>query len=343
MNGYQRVKAALSGDWPDSTPVMLHNFMMAAREAGFTMDQFRNDPQAIADSFIQAVEKYHYDGAMLDVDTVTLAEAVGVPIDFPRDQPARCHGAKLKELCEVDHLEPVDIKACRRVQVWLEAARLLVRHFDKEVFVRGNCDQCPFSLASMMRSPEQWMLDLTEGGSLEKVQSLLNYCLDITVQFIRLMAQTGVHMLSNGDSPAGPDMISPRMYRQFALPSEQKVVQFAHGLHLPYVLHICGKTDRILEDMVSTGSDGLELDYKTDLELAEETLRGKTTFIGNLDPNAVLALGTTQLVETETHKLLECFRHNPRFILNAGCAIPAITPTENLQAMIRVARQFSRS
>ena len=186
-------------------------------------------------------------------------------------------------------------------------------------------------------------VDLTEQGNLERVQILLNYCLDITVQFIRLMAQTGVHMVSNGDSPAGPDMISPRMYRQFALPAEKKVAQLAHNLDLPYVLHICGKTDRILVDMVSTGSDGLELDYKTDMRQAEETLRGKTTFIGNLDPNAVLALGTPQLVETETRKLLECFRHNPRFILNAGCAIPAITPAENLRTMIHSARQFARA
>lgn len=37
MNGYQRIKAALPGEWPDQRPVMLHNFMMAAREAGLTM------------------------------------------------------------------------------------------------------------------------------------------------------------------------------------------------------------------------------------------------------------------------------------------------------------------
>jgi uroporphyrinogen-III decarboxylase len=79
MNGYQRVAAALKGEWPDTTPVMLHNFMMAAHEAGVTMAQFRNDPEALARSFIQAVEKYRYDGIMIDVDTVTLAGAAGRP------------------------------------------------------------------------------------------------------------------------------------------------------------------------------------------------------------------------------------------------------------------------
>ena len=343
MNGFQRVKAALNGDWPDSTPIMLHNFMMAAREAGFTMAQFRNDPRVMADSFVQSVEKYQYDGVMLDVDTVTLAEATGVPIDFPEDQPARCHGVRLQQLSDVDGLKPVDIETKPRIQIWLEAARLLVRHIGNEIFVRGNCDQCPFSLASMIRTPERWMMDLTDPASHERVYRLLEYCLDITVQFVRLMAQTGVHMVSNGDSPAGPEIISPRMYRQFALPYERRVAEFAHSLNLPYVLHICGKTDRILEDMVTTGSDGLELDYKTDLVLAEGTLRGRTTFIGNLDPNAVLALGAPRFVESETLKLLECFRQNPRFILNAGCAIPAITPAENLHAMIRASRQFARS
>jgi uroporphyrinogen-III decarboxylase len=31
------------------------------------------------------------------------------------------------------------------------------------------------------------------------------------------------------------------------------------------VLHICGCTDRILDDMIASGADGLELDYKTDV------------------------------------------------------------------------------
>ena len=59
---------------------MLHNFMMAAREAGVTMEQFRNDPAIIANAFIRSVEKYNYDGILVDIDTVTLAGAVGVPV-----------------------------------------------------------------------------------------------------------------------------------------------------------------------------------------------------------------------------------------------------------------------
>ena len=45
MTGYERIQAALSGKRADKTPIMLHNFMMAAREAGYTMEQYRNDPK----------------------------------------------------------------------------------------------------------------------------------------------------------------------------------------------------------------------------------------------------------------------------------------------------------
>ena len=58
MNGYERIKSALEGRQPDRTPVMLHNFMMAAHEAGYTMEEFREDPRKIAESFIKSVEKY---------------------------------------------------------------------------------------------------------------------------------------------------------------------------------------------------------------------------------------------------------------------------------------------
>ena len=106
MNGRQRIDAALNGNWPDRTPVMLHNFMMAAREAGVTMRQFREDPRLIARCFGEAAERYQLDSIFVDIDTATLAGAIGVPVDFPEDSPARSHGSCLPSLEAVRELEP---------------------------------------------------------------------------------------------------------------------------------------------------------------------------------------------------------------------------------------------
>ena len=340
MNGYQRIMAAFTGKHPDTVPVMLHNFMMAAREAGLTMDEFRADPHQMARAFIESVEKYEYDGVLIDVDTVTLAGAAGVPIQSPWDQPSVAVGARLQNLEEVNDLRPVDLSQYRPVRVWLEATSILCNHFRKEILVRGNCDQSPFTLASLLRGMEPWMLDLADETKHELVHRLLDYCTSITVQFIRLMSETGAHMTSNGDSTAGPELISPAMFRTFALPYEQKVVQCAHKLHMPYVLHICGNANRIIDAMLETEADGLDLDYRTDPTLARDKMKDRAVFVGNLDPSGVLALGTPALIEEKTRELLTIFAENPRFVLNAGCAIPPMTPPENLKAMIHTARSF---
>jgi uroporphyrinogen decarboxylase len=343
MNGYQRIMAAFHGRRPDTVPVMLHNFMMAAREAGFTMSQFRREPDVIARSFIDAVERYRYDGIIVDIDTVTLAGAAGVPVDFPEHEPARVRGARLRTLEGVRDLEPIDIARYPGVNVWLEAVTRLKHHFGDEVLIRGNCDQCPFTLASMIRGMDEWLMDLLDRDNHENVHALLEYATGITLQFIRLMTGTGCHMLSNGDSVAGPELVSPAIYRAFALPYARRIVDAAHSEGLPYVLHICGNTASIIDDMIATSSDGLELDYKTDSVLARDRLSDRCVFIGNIDPSGVLALGTPELVERRTHDLLTVFAQTARFVLNAGCAIPPTTPSENIEAMIRVARSFQPS
>lgn len=338
MNGWQRIRAALKGEWPDKRPIMLHNFMMAAREAGLTMQEYRSDPRKAARAHIEAVEKYDLDGVLIDFDTATLAAATGVPVDDPVDEPSRCSGALLQSIKDVDQLEAVDISKNERVQIWLETCSLVKKYFGDEIYVRGNCDQAPFSLASMIRPSEGWMMDLLLDE--ESSFKLLDHCARITGQFIRLMAETGVDMVSNGDSPAGPEMISPEMYRKFALPFEIKIVAVAHELNFPYGLHICGNTDVILQDMVKTGADAFELDYKTDISKIHEICKDRISFFGNIDPSGIIALGTAEQVEEKARELLSIYQDSPRFIMNAGCAIPPMTPSGNIKRLVDVTRSF---
>jgi uroporphyrinogen decarboxylase len=240
---------------------------------------------------------------------------------------------------QVKELKPVKIENYKYIQVWLEAVRLLKEHFKHEIYIRGNCDQAPFSIASMMRGVQNWMVDLlvTEESL---ITELLDYCTDATCQFIGLMAQTGADMVSNGDSPAGPEMISPEMYEKYALPYEKRVADTAHSLGLPYTLHICGNTEMILDKMLLTGADAFELDYKTDAQKVFNLYHNKATLIGNIDPSGVLALGSIELVRKKTLELLDIYSKSNRFILNAGCAIPPSTPIINLKTMIDTAREY---
>lgn len=341
MTSRQRIQAAIAGQTPDTTPIMLHNFLLAIKEAGVTHGQYRRSADVVAKTHIQAIETYGYDGVLVDIDTVTLAQAVGVPVDLPEDAPARSHEGMLASLDAVADLAPVDLRRNERAMVWVDAVRQLRAHFGDSVYIRGNCEQCPFSLASMMRSTAEWLMDIMDEDNAPKAHALLEYCTGVTGQFLDLMAEAGADMLSNGDSPAGPDTASPMLYREYALPYEKRIAARSHALGKPYMLHICGNTNSILADMAETGADALELDYKTDIRLIRKTLGGHITFSGNIDPTGVLVFGTPAVVAEKTRELLEIYRGEPRLILNAGCAIPAETPSENLKAMIRTAREFN--
>jgi uroporphyrinogen decarboxylase len=343
MNGFERITAAMNGRRTDTVPIMLHNFMHAAYEYGISMNQFRSDAKLAAGAFIASVERYGFDGVLVDFDTAVLAEAIGVPTDHPRNEPSRCTRGMLASLEEVDQLKPFNLLEKPRIEIWLETVRLLKNYFGDEILVRGNCDQCPFSLASMVRSITHWMMDLLEPSERQRIFQLLDYCADVTIQFIHLMAETGADILSNGDSPAGPELISPSDYREFAQPYEKRVVEAAHQTGRQYILHICGNTLPILPEMLETEADGLELDYKTDPEEAQRLIGRKATFSGNIDPTGVLTRGTPEDVRKATTELLAVFADNPRFILNAGCAIPAEAPSENIKAMIKTARSATIS
>lgn len=340
MTGYERIHAALKGQRADKVPITLHNFMMAAAEAGYTQHEYRESSEIIADTFKRAVDKYNYDGILLDIDTATLAGSVGVKIDFPEHECARCISGNINDFSDIDGLTEPNILNYKYINIWLEAARKLKDYFHGDISIRGNCDQAPFTLASMMRGAQKWMMDLMDEDNKDRIHKLLEYCTKATNQFIKAMSETGADIISNGDSVAGPAMISPSMYEEFALPYEKQVIKTSHQLNLPYVLHICGNTDPILKLMKETGADALELDYLTNVNYIYSLLSNSVTFFGNIDPSGVLAYGTYEEVEEKTLDLLDLYGNNDRFVLNSGCAIPSNTPSENITKMIETARRY---
>jgi len=340
MTGYERIAAALAGQKPDRVPVMLNNFMPAAREAGFTQAQYRWSVENIVETHLRAAEKYQLDGIVLDIDSATLAEALGARVSLPENEPARAVAGGLHMLADI-HDRPVpNLPDCQRVDIWLSAADQLVERCGRDVYVRGHCDQAPFALAGMLRGTERWMVDLLTEGEEPHCEALLEYCTAACRRFVRLMTQTGVPMISSDDSAAGPGEIPADMYRRWAQPYERQVAAEAHGAGCQYVLNIRGRIDPILAGLLATKADGFELDCRTDPRVVRQVLGGKAALLGNIDPVGVMAQGSEAQVESAARALLEMFAEDPRFVLGAGFALPQDTPEANIRALVRTARAF---
>ena len=339
MNSLERVRAVIAGGIHDRVPVCLHNFMLAAQEAGIRMEEYRVNPEAIARVHLQAVEKYGHDCILVDTDTTMLAEAMGARSECAPNEPGRIVEPALCSLEQVEGLKVIDPERDGRIPALLEAVRLMSKQVGGEVAIRGNADQAAFDLACMVRGIEDFLVELVEQPDNPRIAQLMEICYQGHLAVHRALAKAGAHLTSMGDSLAGPDVVSPRMFRRFAQPYEERLVRdlAAHGIFV--VVHICGDTSRILDMLAGYETCGFELDYKTDAEKAKRTAGKGHVLFGNIDPSGVLANGTLEEVREATRQLISTWKPGGRFILNSGCAIPPTAPPENIWTMIETARE----
>jgi MtaA/CmuA family methyltransferase len=340
MNSRERVEAVLRGTVPDRVPVCLHNFLLATRESGIPLERYLTDACATADAHLHALDRYGHDCVLVDLDTTMLAEAMGARRDCAPGQPGHLGGPAIGDLSEVGRLRVVDPERDGRIPVLLEAVHRLAEAVGREVAIRGNADQAAFSLASLLRGQSLFMMDLATQPDDPAIRDLLDVCHQSHLAVHRALIRAGAHFTSLGDSPAGPDMISPRMFTAFAQPCQERLVRELAAEGIFTVIHVCGNTSAILDRFATYPNCGFELDYKTDAVRAKGTVGAGHVLFGNIDPSAIIASGTPEQVRTATADLIRIWKPGGRFILNAGCAIPDCTPSENVHALLDAAHQF---
>lgn len=340
MTSLERCQAVLNGQMPDTLPVIPQSFMYAVETAGMKIGDVSRNGKKMAQAHLISQEKYGYDGIVIDFDDATVAEAIGAKVIFRDDAPAVVDEEQpvLKDLRDVYDLELPDPQKAGRFGEWLEATRLVTEAVGDRVFVMGRADQGPFSVACMLRGTTQFMMDLlTEDKKV--IHDVLEYCRKVSASFAKAQKDAGAHATSIGDALAGPNLISPDMYREFALEPERKLVEEVQEYGIPFSIHICGNTNGIIEDMGGTGAKILEVDWQLDIRHAREVVPLSTVLMGNIDPSTPLVLGTPDDVDAAVKNLIEVTKGKSLFV-SSGCAMGRNTPEENFKAFIVAGRKY---
>lgn len=340
MTSLERCMAVLNGQMPDTLPVIPQSFMFAVETANMKISDVNKNGKKMAQAHIISQEKYGYDGCVIDFDDATIAEAVGAKVIFREDEPATVDEEQpvLKDLHDVYDMPIPDPYKSGRMNEWLEATRTLTEAIGDHVFIMGRADQGPFSIACLLRGTTQFMMDLlTEDKQL--IDDVLDYCRKISAVFAKAQKDAGAHTTSIGDAFAGPNLISPEMYRLFALEPEKKLTKEVQEYGIPFSIHICGNTNGIIEDMGTTGAKILEVDWQLDIAKARELVPMTTTLMGNIDPSYPLVVGSEKDVDLAVKKLVEATKGR-NHIISSGCAMGRNTPPENFKAFVAAARKY---
>jgi MtaA/CmuA family methyltransferase len=166
----------------------------------------------------------------------------------------------------------------------------------------------------------------------------LEYCRKATTIFAKAMKETGAHCTSIGDGYASPDLISPETYNEFVLGHHQKLTKEVQDHGIPLSIHVCGDTTSIIEDLGKTGASILEMDWKLDFKNAFNLIPSNCTLMGNINPSD-LVFASPEKIFSDTLQLLKNTT-GQNLILSSGCALGRNTKPENVEAMIKAARNF---
>jgi [methyl-Co(III) methanol-specific corrinoid protein]:coenzyme M methyltransferase len=276
--------------------------------------------------------------------TVLGFDAVRVP--FCQTFEAEALGAKVKtggkeNIPGIDHPPPYklddtpefpkDFLERGRIPQLIEAVRILKKEVGNEVAVIGGIIG-PFTIAGAMLDAVPILK--ASFKSPDKLIPFLEVAEQAGTTLGKALIEAGADLIAVEDMQASPDLIAPHTYRDLELEFQKKQVE---ALDVPVILHICGNVDKIVGFMNQTGVASLSIEPKSDVDLARRTAGKDCVLIGGVDAATTLFMKTPDVIKEASREQIDMGLD----ILAPGCAIAPGTPTENLEAMVQVCKEYT--
>ena len=337
MESIERVTKVLRGELPDRVPVGLHCYLLACRMLGGRFDEILRSGELQAEAQLMAWRTFGHDVIMLENGVCAEAEALGCEIRYTADGPPHVAEPLIKELADIDKLRLPDPERTFPLNELLKATRIVKRETGGKVHINGRSDQGPVALALALTGPERFLTMLMEPERRDWCLRLVDFCSKVNVAMGEAQRRAGADSSTIG--LAGTSLISPSLFDAFELPGARAFCAALKRSGGFAFVHACGDETILLENLLATGADCLELDPQTDAAKCKRAVRGRATVLGMIDPAQVMALGTPDTVRRQAREMLAVMGPGGGFIIGPGCALPADTPVENVQALMECARR----
>jgi len=334
MTGREVTMMAFNLEEPPRVPVtLIGGGAWNVDLAGETFAGIKEDPDRIAEVFIEAFRKVGHDLFWTGSNFINYPmHFLGCPIeDSTSDGPALT-GTVIKSFNEIDSMDIKKAVENPVMQGIIRSQHLTADAIGKETFAMPT-QFAPFSCATRLIGIEA-VMDATldePDGLLELVKFSTELIWAVLEPILEHEDILGANL---ADPVASGDLISPVTFRKFAAPFLKELVGRIKAKGKYPMIHICGDTTRILEDIVDIGPNCFSLEAKVDLKEAKEILGGKVCVAGNVAPTGAFLNGTPDEVIQEAKACVEAWGKGGGYVLTLGCDFPKTVPFENAMALM---------
>jgi len=334
MNAKERVMAVINHQKPDRMPCFGANSTVTYEQmekVGAYWPEGHNEAEAMARQALAAYSVLGFDAVRVPFCQTFEAVALGC-IRKP---------GKVREFEGVPGIEhpppyklddtpefPDDFLSRGYIPQLIKAVEILKKEVGNEVPVVAGIIG-PFTIAGSLLDSVP-LLKATFKAP-DKLPPFLEVAEKAGTTLALALVEAGADIISCEDMTASPELIAPKTYRDIELKYQRR--QF-EAIPVPKILHICGNVDPIVEWMGLTGADILSLEPKASARLAREKCGPDIVLMGGIDTATTLFMKDADTVRKGCEETIA----DGIQILAPGCAVAPGTPTENLLAMVEVAK-----
>jgi [methyl-Co(III) methanol-specific corrinoid protein]:coenzyme M methyltransferase len=340
LNSRERVLRLFRKEEIDRMPIFsgLGNITVdGLKKCGYRFVDVHQDARKMASAAATTFQLFGFECATVPFDFGIEPEILGCEVNFyPHYDEQVIYPTIKRNLAE--HIEdvniavPSDFAKAGRIPVVTEAIRLLKEEVGREVAV-GAIILGPYTLAGQVTDPGH--MAKVAFKKPEVVHRLLDILDEVEIKTARIYKEAGADYITIHEMAAGGEILSPRMFGSLVRPHLERIIT---ALPSPRILHMCGDTDAIVDQMAMCGADAISVEQKNHIAESRQKVGPDVILLGNIDTVNLMVRGKPEEVESAVKQVIADG-------VNAvwpGCDLWPTVPQENMKALVAATIKYGK-
>lgn len=254
---------------------------------------------------------------------------------------------------DVDRLNPVDVSGIEKGPTFMEYADAydwLAKSPLAGFFVPIHFGFCPTAMSAEMVGVDKFMLWTIKQPKL--CHKIMETITDTSANAAIAMAKRyGFAMMVIGGVLANSDLLAPAKVKEYGIDYHIKLVKkaFKGGAGPQLWYHLCGNHSKdylLWKDVIMSPFTVMHIGYmgkeSFPVKLAKETYGNRATIMSSVDTKLMYRGQPKQVYDVSKQMILDG-KDSPRgFVHGCACEAPAYTPSANMYAMVKAAREWGK-